>query len=85
MAKPQHPAEFAIQHLKDEVEALVGRRVKPGTMAWFELQAKGMALSMLRGMVADGAHVLPEAAERYRKRIKVKNPPELEEPVNGQP
>lgn len=68
-----HPAEQAADRLHREVLALVSNKgVKPGDTRWFEMQAKGAALSLLRGMIASGAHTNPQAAEAYRKSIKVK-------------
>lgn len=68
-----HPAEFAERALAEEVLNLqTDRSVRPGTVRWFELQAKGCALSMLRGMIAAKAHENPEAADLYRRSIKVK-------------
>jgi hypothetical protein len=68
-----HPAEQAIERLHSEVMNLVSSKgVKPGDTRWFEMQAKGCALSMLRGMVACGAHTNPQAAEAYRRSVKVK-------------
>ena len=68
-----HPAEQAAARLNDEVYAMVSNKgIKPGDTRWFELQAKGTALSMLRGMIAAGAHTNPQAAEAYRKSIRVK-------------
>lgn len=69
-----HPAESAERALASEVYDLQSDRATvPGSIRWFELQAKGCALSMLRGMIAAGEHTNPEAAELYRKRIRVKD------------
>jgi hypothetical protein len=68
-----HPAQLAADRLHAEVMQLAGNSgVRPGDTRWFELQAKGCALSMLRGMLATGAHESPAAAEAYRKSIHVK-------------
>jgi hypothetical protein len=68
-----HPAEQAVQRLANEVHSLISNKgVKPGDTRWYELQAKGCALSMLRGMIQAGAHTNPSAAEAYRKSIRVK-------------
>lgn len=68
-----HPAKLAEDRLADEVHRLVSSKaVKPGSTLWFEMQAKGCALSMLRGMIACGAHTDPQAAELYRRSIRVK-------------
>lgn len=68
-----HAAELAEQALAAEVLDLqTTKALKPGSQRWFELQAKGCGLSMLRGMISAGAHSSPEAAELYRKRIPVK-------------
>jgi len=73
-----HAAEHAAEALASEVYNLQSdHATKPGTIRWFELQVKGCALSMLRGMIAAKAHESPEAAEKYRKSIRVKNMPEL--------
>lgn len=69
-----HPAEHAEHLLNAEVmQLLADPGVKVGSVRWFEMHAKGCALSMLRGMIQAGAHQDPEAAVAYRKRIKVKN------------
>lgn len=68
-----HPAQLAADRLKDEVHSLLSSKgIKPGDTKWFEMQAKGAALSMLRGMIAAGAHSNPQAAEAYRRAIRVK-------------
>lgn len=68
-----HPAEQAEKRLHEEVHSLLSNKgVRAGDTRWFELQAKGCALSMLRGMIASGAHTNPQAAEAYRKSIRVK-------------
>lgn len=78
-----HPAEAAEKLLAAEVLNLqTDRATKPGTVRWFELQGKGCALSMLRGMIAAGAHKNPEAADRYRQSIKVKGAEVAEQPGN---
>lgn len=83
-----HPAVLAMKALETEVMRLVGdKSVQPGTQRWFEMQAKGCALSMLRGMIDVGAHNDPRAAESYRKAIPVKSlpnwsPDELEQAQN---
>jgi hypothetical protein len=69
-----HPAEVAERSLTEEVHrSLADPSIKPGTPLWFELQAKGCALSMLRGMIAANQHHTPQSAERYRRRVLVKN------------
>lgn len=68
-----HPAEQAAMLLRSEVDALLSdKSVRPGTVKWFVLQAKGCGLSMLNGMVQVGAHNDPVTAEIYRKSIPVK-------------
>lgn len=79
-----HPAQQAADRLNDEVHSLISAKsVKAGDTRWFELQAKGCALSMLRGMIASGAHTNPQAAEAYRKSIKVKGYLNGEDPFEG--
>lgn len=63
-----HPARQAADRLHSEVmTSLADNSIKAGDTRWFEMQAKGHALSMLRGMMSIGAHESPAAAELFRK------------------
>lgn len=79
-----HPAQQAERALNEEVLALLANKaVKPGDARWFEMQAKGTALSMLRGMIQVGAHMDPSAAEKYRRSIHVKGLVNGEDVLDG--
>lgn len=79
-----HPAQQAVDRLSDELHGILANKgVKPGDSLWFEAQAKGTALSMLRGMIQVGAHEDPVAAEAYRRSIHVKGLVNGEEALDG--
>lgn len=68
-----HPVEDAVKLLEMEVYNLQSdHATRPGAVRWFQLQAKGCALSMLRGMIQANMHHSSESAELYRQAIKVK-------------
>lgn len=66
-----HPAEQAAE----EIDAKLGlmradKDVKPGNARWFEMQALGFGLTMLRQMIQAGAHMDERDAVAFRKERK---------------
>lgn len=63
------PIDIAIASIKNQAYVLL--KARPLSAAWFELQAKGLGLSMLRGMKAAGVQGDEVLANEYRKNIPV--------------
>ena len=65
------PAEQAAEAIDAQLGALrADKYVKYGTSRWFEMQALGFGLSMLRRMIKAGAHLDQNKAMAFRKALK---------------